>query len=181
MADYLPPRELWPTRIYTLPEFAAYPERFNPTHELLDQQVAAGRGDKAAILFEDQRITYAQLQAQVNKLGNALRTLGVKEGDRVLLRTPNIPPALVSNFAILKLGAVVVPTSPLFSRTEIPHVANDAEAVVIIVAAPLLGELEAARDQLKTVKAIIVIGGDPADIKAKGMLPYPEVLQSGAP
>lgn len=181
MADYLPPRELWPTRIYTLPEFATYPERFNPTHELLDQQVAAGRGDKAAILFEDQRITYAQLQAQVNKLGNALRTLGVKEGDRVLLRTPNIPPALVSNFAILKLGAVVVPTSPLFSRTEIPHVANDAEAVVIIVAAPLLGELEAARDQLKTVKAIIVIGGDPADIKAKGMLPYPEVLQSGAP
>ncbi len=181
MADYLPPRELWPQRIYTVPEFATYPEQFNPTHELLDKQVAAGRGEKAAILFEDQRITYAQLQGQVNKLGNALRALGVKAGDRVMLRTPNIPPALVANFAILKLGAVVVPTSPLFSRTEIPHVANDCEAEVIIVAAPLLGELEAGRDALTTVKHIIVVGGDPAEIKAKRMLPYAEVLQSGAP
>ncbi|MFB3916628.1 MAG: acyl-CoA synthetase [Terriglobales bacterium] len=181
MADHLPPRELWPQRIYTLPEFANYPDEFNPTEELLDKQVAAGRGDKAAILFEDQRITYAQLQAQVNKMGNALRSLGVKAGDRVMLRTPNIPPALVSNFAILKLGAVVVPTSPLFSRSEIPHIANDCEAVVVIVAAPLLGELEAARDQLKTVKHIIVIGGDAAEHKSKGLLPYAEVLQSGGP
>ncbi len=181
MADYLPPRELWPQRTYTLPEFAGYAERFNPTYELLDRQVEAGRGDKAAILFEDQRITYAQLQAQVNKLGNALRALGVTAGDRVLLRTPNIPPALVSNFAVLKLGAVVAPTSPLFSRAEIAHVANDAEAKVIIVAAPLLAELEAARENLTTVKHIIVIGGDAAEIKAKGMLPYPEVLQSGGP
>ena len=37
MADYLPPRELWPARIYKLAEFAAYPERFNPTEELLDK------------------------------------------------------------------------------------------------------------------------------------------------
>lgn len=181
MADYLPPREFWPQRTYTLPEFATYPDEFNPTEELLDKQVAAGRGDKAAILFEDQRITYAQLQAQVNKLGNALRALGVKAGDRVMLRSPNIPPALVSNFAILKLGAVVVPTSPLFSRSEIPHIANDCEAVVVICAAALLGELEAARDQLKTVKHIIVIGGDAAELKSKGFLSYPEVLQSGGP
>jgi 2-aminobenzoate-CoA ligase len=105
----------------------------------------------------------------------------VKEGDRVLLRTPNIPPALVSNFAILKLGAVVAPTSPLFSRAEIAHVANDAEAMVIIVAYGMLAEVEAARENLKTVEHIIVIGGDPAEVKSKGMLPYAEVLQSGAP
>ena len=143
MSDHkhLPPRELWPSRIYTLPEFASYPDRLNPTEELLDKQVAAGRGDRAAILFDDQRITYAQLLAQSNKLGNALRGLGVNEGDRVILRTPNIPPALVTNFAVLKLGAVLTPTSPLFSRSEIAHVANDAEAVAIVVHAALLCEL----------------------------------------
>ncbi len=180
MADYLPPRELWPTRVYKLPEFATYPERFNPTEELLDKGVARGWGERTALLFEDQRITYAQLSAQANKLGNALRELGIGEGDRILLRTPTIPPAVVANFAILKLGAVCTPISPLFSRAEIAHVANDSEAVAIIVHAALLAELEAARENLKTIRHIIVIGGDPAELKPKGYRLYAELLQSGA-
>ena len=181
MADYLPPRELWPKRVYTLPEFATYAERFNPTEELLDKAVAAGRGDRTAVLFEDQRLTYNQLLTQANKFANALRDLGVKEGDRLILRTPNIPPALVANFAILKLGAVCTPTSPLFSRTEIAHVANDSEAVAIVVSSALLGEVEAARDSFQTVKHIIVVGGDVVEVKAKGFLAYAELLQSGDP
>ena len=179
MADYLPPRELWPTRIYKLPEFASYSDRFNATEELLEKNVAAGRGERVALLFEDQRITYAQLLGQANKLGNALKGLGVREGDRVLLRTPTIPAAIATNFAVLKLGAVITPISPLFSRAEIAHVANDAEAVAIVVFAPLLGEVEAARENLKTVRHIIVIGGDAAELKSKGYLPYAEALQSG--
>jgi 2-aminobenzoate-CoA ligase len=181
MADYLPPRELWPKRVYTLPEFATYAERFNPTEELLGKAVAAGRGERAAVLFEDQRITYSQLLTQANKFANALRELGVQEGDRVILRTPNIPPALVANFAILKLGAVCTPTSPLFSRAEIAHVANDSEAVAVIVSSALLGEVEAARENFQTVKHIIVVGGDAAEAKAKGFLAYGELLQSGGP
>ncbi len=43
-AEYLPPRELWPTRIYTLPEFQTYPQKLNSTEELLDKAVAAGPG-----------------------------------------------------------------------------------------------------------------------------------------
>ncbi len=179
MADYLPPRELWPTRIYNLPEFATYPSRLNPTEELLDKAVAAGRGERVALHFEEQRITYAQLLTQANKLGNALRELGISEGDRVLLRSPTIPPAIVANFAVLKLGAVIAPISPLFSRAEIAHVGNDSEAVAIIIHAALLGELEAARENLKTVRHVIVIGGDAAELKPKGHLLYGELLQSG--
>jgi len=181
MAEYLPPREFWPKRVYTLPEFATYAPRFNPTEELLGKAVAGGRGERTAVLFEDQRITYNQLLTQANKFANALRGLGVKENDRIVLRTPNIPPALVANFAILKLGAVCTPTSPLFSRHEIAHVANDSEAVAIIVSAALLGEVEAARENLQTVKHIIVVGGDAAEVKAKGFLAYGELLQSGNP
>ncbi len=179
MADYLPPRELWPSRIYKLPEFATYPDRFNPTEELLDKAVAAGRSERVALLFEDQRITYAQLLGQANKLGNALKELGIREGDRILLRSPTIPPAIVANFAVLKLGAVITPISPLFSRAEIAHVANDAEAVAIVAHAALLGEVEAARENLKTIRHIIVIGGDAAELKSKGYLSYGELLQSG--
>lgn len=181
MAEYLPPREFWPKRVYTLPEFATYAPRFNPTEELLGKAVAAGRGDRTAVLFDDQRITYSQLLTNANKLAGALRELGVKEGDRIILRTPNIPPALVANFATLKLGAVCTPTSPLFSRNEIAHVANDSEAVAIIVSAALLGEVEAAKENLQTVQHIIVVGGDAADAKAKGFLAYGELLQSGNP
>jgi len=182
MADYLPPRTLWPTRIYTLPEFAAYPDRFNPTEELLDKAVAAGRGERVAVLFDEQRITYAQLLTQANKFGNALRQLGIGEGERVLSLTPTIPPALVANFAVLKLGAVFTPISPLFSRADIAHVANDSEAVAIIVHAGFLGEVEAARENMKTIRHIrhiIVIGGDAAALKAKGYSLYGELLQSG--
>ena len=57
--EYLPPRGAWPGRVYTLPELRAYPQHLNSTEELLDRHVAEGRGDRAAILFEDQRITYA--------------------------------------------------------------------------------------------------------------------------
>jgi 2-aminobenzoate-CoA ligase len=181
MADHLPPQELWPTRIYTLPEFASYPPRFNPTEELLDNAVAAGRGERTALLFEDQRITYERLLAQANKLGNALRELGIREGDRVLLRSPTIPPAIVANFAVLKLGAIIAPISPLFSRAEIAHVANDSEAVAIIVHAALLGELEAALENLKTVRHVIVIGGDGAELKPKGHVLYSELVQFGGP
>ena len=181
MAEYLPPREFWPKRVYTLPEFATYAPKFNPTEELLGKAVAAGRGERTAVLFEDQKISYSQLLTQASKLASALRGLGVKEGDRVVLRTPNIPPALVANFAVLKLGAVCTPTSPLFSRHEIAHVANDAEAVAIVVSAMLLGDVEGARENFQTVKHIIVVGGDAAEIKAKGFLSYGELLQSGSP
>ncbi|MEK7370803.1 MAG: acyl-CoA synthetase [candidate division NC10 bacterium] len=179
-ASCLPPRELWPERIYTLPEHAAYPQRLNSTEELVDRHVAEGRGDRTAILFEDQTITYRALGAAVNKVGSALRALGIEEEDRVLLRSPSIPPALVANFAVIKIGAVIVPTSPLFSRAELAHVAGLTEAVALIVTAPLLEEVDAARQQLETVKHVIVIGGDTATIKAKGYIPYGELVARGA-
>jgi len=177
--SYLPSKELWPQRIYTLPEYN-YPQKLNSTEELVDRHVEAGRGDRVAILFEDQKITYRQLQASINKLGSALKELGIAEEDCVLLRTPSIPPALVANFAALKIGAVVVPISPLFSRSELAHVAASTGAVALVVAAPLLEEVEKARDELAGVKHVIVIGGEAAEVKGKGFIPYGELLARGA-
>lgn len=176
----LPPREDWPTRIYTLPEFQAYPQRLNSTEELIDRNVARGLGDKTAVYFEDQRITYRQLQTQINKLGNGLKSLGIEEADRVAIRAPTLPPAIVANFAIIKLGAVSLPTSALFSRAEIAHVCNHAGAKAVIVAAPLLEELERARPELRTIQHIIVIGGNPDEVKRKGYIPYQALLESGS-
>ncbi len=179
-AEYLPPRDLWPERIYTLPEHRLYPDRLNATEELIDRHVAEGRGDRVAILFEDQKITYRALQASINKVGSALQGLGIGEEDRVLLRAPSIPPALVSVFATIKIGAVIVPTSPLFSPAEIAHIANSTQATALIVAAPLLEDVEKARPELRTVERIVVIGGDPADVAARGYVPYGELIARGS-
>ncbi|MDO8477394.1 MAG: acyl-CoA synthetase [Candidatus Rokubacteria bacterium] len=179
MDRYLPPRALWPERVYTLAEHRAYPARFNSTEVLLDRHVEAGHGDRTAVLFEDRRITYRALQEDVNRLGSALRGLGVEEDDRVLLRAPSIPPSLVANFAIIKIGAVSVPISPLFSRVEIAHVARATAAKAILVAASLLEEVERAREDLDGAIPVIVIGGDPAEIRAKGFISYGELLARG--
>ncbi len=181
---YLPPKELWPDRIYTLPEYKAYPQKFNSTEELLDKQVAAGKGDRVAILFEDRKIPYKALVGMVNKLGSSLKAMGIGEADRVALRAPNIPPALVANFAVLKIGGIFLPTSGLFSRAEIAHVFNNAEVNAVFAAAALLEELEKARPDLKTLQHIIVIGGTPeqqAEYKQKGYLLYQELVDGGKP
>ncbi len=179
-----PPRDLWPTRIYTLPEYQTYPQKFNSTEELLDKQVAAGKGDRVAILFEDKKIPYKALLGMVNRFGSSLKALGIEEADRVALRAPNIPPALVVNFAVLKIGGIFLPTSGLFSRAEIAHVFNHAEVKAVVVVAALLEELEKARPDLKTVQHIIVIGGTPeqqAQYKKNGYLLYQELLDGGKP
>src|SRR5262245_55079336 len=178
-SSFLPAPALWPERIYSLPEHQGYPSRLNSTEELIDRQVDAGHGDRVAVLYEDQRITYRQLKGSVSRLGSALRALGIAEEDRVLLRTPSVPPALIANFAVIRIGAVAVPTSPLFSRTELVHVVEDTEAIALIVAAPLLEEVEKARAELGRIRHVIVIGGDPADIKSKGFIPYTELLATG--
>ncbi len=180
-ADYLPPKEFQPERIYKLKEFESYPDPLNSTEELLDKQVAAGKGDSRAVLIADKVITYKQLLGASNKIGNALRKLGVEEADRVLLRSPNVPPALFTNFGALKIGAVIVPTSPMLSPNEIAHISNNAEAKVIVVAAAFLEGVLKARPNLKTVKQIIVFGGQPEELKAQGLLSYEDLTANESP
>ena len=180
-ADYLPPKEYQPQRIYKLEEFASYPDPLNSTEELLDKQIAAGRGDSPAILFGDKVITYKMLLGAACKIGNALRKLGVEETDRVMLRSPNVPPALFTNFGVLRLGAVMVPTSHMLSPNEISHIANNAEAKVIVVAAAFAEGVVKARPNLKTAKHIIVFGGKPEELKAQGLLSYEELVANELP
>jgi 2-aminobenzoate-CoA ligase len=179
--DYLPPKEFRPERIYKLKEFEGYPDPLNSTEELLDKQIAAGRGDSPALLSGDKVLTYKQLLGASCKIGNALRKLGVEEADRVMLRSPNVPPALFTNFGVLRLGGVIVPTSHMLSPPEITHIANNAEAKVIVVAAAFLEGVVKARPNLKTVKHVIVFGGKPEELQAQGLLSYEELVANEAP
>src|SRR5438128_11600954 len=106
-----PPRELWPDKICTLPELS-YSDTTNACHELLDVNLAAGRGARAAIYFGDSVITYEQLFDEVMQIAAALRARGVQAGDAVILRLLNRPHFISTFLAVLRIGAVAVPTPP---------------------------------------------------------------------
>ncbi|MBW2239338.1 MAG: acyl-CoA synthetase [Deltaproteobacteria bacterium] len=155
--NMLPPKDMWPE--YTVPEeFADTPDELNLTDFLLDRHVREGRGDNAAIKFMDQTISYAQLQGMVNKFGNSLKDAGVESQDRVGIRLVNSIQAVVAIFAVEKIGAIPVPTSPLWSGEEVAFVANNF--------------------QFGT--KVIVIGGDADEIKTAGNMVYEEMLEAGS-
>src|SRR5947199_9906831 len=84
------------------------PPEFNLGEALTRAQVEAGRGGKAAILWENaaqasRSLTYSELDAVTNRLASSLAGLGVQRGDRVFLRLPNIPEFYIAAVAIAKL------------------------------------------------------------------------------
>jgi len=175
----LPPKELWPE--YIVPEeFADTPDELNLADFLLDRHVREGRGGNPAIKFMDQTVTYAQLQEMVNKFGNSLKDSGVESQDRVGIRLVNSIQALVAIFAIEKIGAVPVPTSPLWSGEEVAFVANNAEMRFFIVNAPLMPPVEQAKPNFKFGTKVITIGGKADEVKAAGNMVYEEMLAAGS-
>jgi len=147
---------------------------------LLDRHVREGRGANPAIKFMDQTVTYAQLQEMVNKFGNSLKDAGVESQDRVGIRLVNSIQAMVAIFAIEKIGAIPVPTSPLWSGEEVAFVANNAEMKFFIVNAPLMPPVEHAKPNFKFGTKVITIGGKADEVKAAGNLVYEEMLAAGS-
>jgi 2-aminobenzoate-CoA ligase len=171
-ADYLPPKELWAE--YTTPEeFKQYAAgQWNISEELLDKHVKEGRGDKVAILFGDQKVTYKELQAMANKFANVLTKLGVEAQDRVGIRLTNMPEAVAINFGIMKLGAIPVPVSPLWAKEEVAFVLNNAEFKAFAVSFPLMQAVEDGAHEFEFPTKIILVGGKPEDVEAKGYISF---------
>ena len=89
--DNLPPKAQWPEFLFELPELQ-YPGRLNCATELLDKPVTRGHGHRVALRSPDGECTYTQLFTQANRIANVLvREMGLKPGNRVLLRGPNNP------------------------------------------------------------------------------------------
>jgi benzoate-CoA ligase len=89
------------------------PERFNAVSLLVDSHLAAGRGDKPAILCGDKTVTYAELHENVNRVGNALRILGVRMEQRVAILMRDSPECVYAFFGAMKIGAVPIPLNTL--------------------------------------------------------------------
>ena len=118
---------------------------------------------KPAVILGDQKIPYAALWDQARRYAAVLRQRGVGPGDRVALLLPNIPHFPMAYYGALSLGAVVVPIHALLRAEEIRFVLEDAEARLLVCAAPLLGE-GAKGAELAGVPVLCVLDGGDADV-----------------
>ncbi|HUK87509.1 MAG TPA: benzoate-CoA ligase family protein [Terriglobales bacterium] len=138
------------------------PEAFNAATRFVDHNVHEGRGAKVAIECGEQRVTYAQLQERVNRVGNALRGLGVRPEERVVLLLPDSPDFLYCFFGAIKVGAVAVPVNTLLQPAEYEYIFNDTRARVAVVSDSLLPLAESIpRERLRYLQTMVV-AGEPA-------------------
>jgi fatty-acyl-CoA synthase len=105
---------------------------------LLEEQAAA-HPQADAVVFRDQRLTYAMLAARVDEFARALLALGVTRGDRVAVLLPNRPEWLIAALAIAKIGGVVTAISTFSTPRELAFMLEHSEASVLVTVAAFRG------------------------------------------
>src|SRR5438477_271262 len=113
--------------------------RLNFADNCLDRHLDAGRGGKPAIIWEgddgaSRTLTYAELTAEVNRLANALKALGIRAGDRVGIFLPMSPEAAIATLAVVRIGAIYTPCFSGFGAQAVASRLQDPEARVLITA-----------------------------------------------
>jgi acetyl-CoA synthetase len=113
--------------------------RLNLTDNCVDRHMDAGRGGKAAIIWEgddgqSRTLTYAELAAEVSRLANGLRALGIGEGDRVGIFLPMSPEAAIATLAVVRIGAIYTPCFSGFGAGAVASRLSDCEATLLITA-----------------------------------------------
>ncbi len=145
--------------------------KLNIAENCLDRQIAAGLGNKPAIIWEGEPgesriISYQELLRDVCRLANALKAQGVQTGDRVAIYMPMIPEAAVAMLACARIGAVHTVVFGGFAAESLADRMNDAQAVAVITAdggwrrgkiVELKHNIDAALAKAPSVKLCIVV------------------------
>lgn len=125
-----------------------------PVHFLLDL-AASKYKDAIATDFYGGTLTYRQLRGMVNRLAVGLSDLGIKKGDRVGLMLPNCPQIVISYYAVLKIGAIVVNVNPLYTERELEHQIHDSGAETLFCIDMHLDKVRAVKKKTG-IKNIVV-------------------------
>ena len=133
------------------------PNIFNVATHFVDRHMLEGRGQRIAFECGDERVTYAQLYERVNRAGNALKKLGVRQEERIGLLLLDTPEFAYCFFGGIKMGAVPIPINTLLKPHEYEYILNDSRARVLIVSEALLPQVQAiAKEKLRYLKTIVV-------------------------
>ncbi len=135
------------------------------TLEKLIERHARYRGDQLAVVFGEQRLTWANFSAGVNQLANAMQARGIGKDDKVATALPNSMELLLIYWATISIGAVLVPLSPLLKAKGLINLLNNADVCLVFLTPGLLGELGPDRDQISNIKTEnhILVGADESE------------------
>ncbi|MBI3242857.1 MAG: long-chain fatty acid--CoA ligase [Chloroflexi bacterium] len=131
---------------------APYPN--TPLYQFLDE-AAHKTPDHACTIFKGATLTYKQINDMSDQLAAGLASLGVKKGQPVGILMPNIPQFIVSYFAILKAGGVVVAMNPTYTPREMEKPLNDAGIELVVAMSKFYNSLNEARGKTK-LKTVVV-------------------------
>ena len=132
--------------------------------------------DRVAIVFENRSLTFADLDAESNRLAHGLRALGLKAGERLGIFMPNCPEVEIAFYAASKLGAVGCPLNSSYREREVTYQLNDAGARMLITHAKLWPVVEVALPRLVSALTIILVGDDAPD-SAPNIISYSNVVE----
>jgi acetyl-CoA synthetase len=123
----------------------------------------AAESSRIAIVFDDadgapKRLTYAALQADANRLSNALRRLGVQRGDRVAIVLAQRPETAIAHLAVYQLGAIAMPLSLQFGADALEFRLHDSGAVAAVCDAAVAETLAALRGHCPRLRQLIAVG-----------------------
>ena len=136
---------------------------FNLCTWFLDHNLEAGRGDKVAVRVADQAWTYAEVSEQAARGAAALRRLGLRREDRVLLVLPDGIAFVAAWFATLRAGGVFCMVNPLLKAADYHHYLTYTQARVVVCSQAALPELEVAMQGLEDPPRLLVAAGDAPD------------------
>jgi acyl-CoA synthetase (AMP-forming)/AMP-acid ligase II len=113
---------------------------------------------KIGLVDDRKQFSYGEINERVNRLGNALRDLGLEQGDKIAIMAENCHQFVETYFAIAKAGLVVVPVNARFSAEEASYIINHSDSVAFIFQEQLTNTLRNLWEMISKVKHIISIG-----------------------
>ncbi|MEW9671056.1 acyl-CoA synthetase [Ammoniphilus sp. 3BR4] len=120
---------------------------------------------KKALLWEDEsglttEVTYLQLRQESNKFANAMKSLGLKKGDRVIINLPRIPEAYYVYLGALKMGLVVSPGSEMLMPKDLLYRLEHSKAKAVVCFHDVTDRFNQVKNEVQELKYLITVGGE---------------------
>lgn len=155
--DQLPPRDQWPDLLL---DGFDYPDQLNVAVELTDAMVEKGFGDCTALIGNGRRRTYKELTDWTNRIAHVLvDDLGVKPGNRVLIRSANNPAMVACWLAATKVGAVVINTMPMLRSAELSKYVAKAQISHALCDTRLMDDMLLCAENSDTLNVVVGFDG----------------------
>ncbi|MDT7688530.1 MAG: hypothetical protein QOE46_1289 [Acidobacteriota bacterium] len=135
-----------------------FPERFRMSDYFLYHNLEEGREGKVCLYDDDETYTYAEAAQWSNRAGGALRELGLRVEDRVLIALPDCPEFVWTWFGTNRAGGVITMVNPLLPAEDYRYYLEYTRARIAVIHESLLDNFEQAADRSKHLRSVLVVG-----------------------